>query len=60
MMSRIAPYAKALTAALIAGLAALFTGLDDSAVDWQEAITALIAFLVGLGGVWAIPNAAST
>lgn len=55
-MDVIAPYAKAVTAAIIAGLSAILTGLDDSAVDLQEVVVALIAFLVGLGAVWAVPN----
>lgn len=55
-MRLIAPYAKAVTAAVIAGLSVILSGLDDSSVDWQEIISATIAFLVGLGAVWAIPN----
>lgn len=49
-------YAKALVAALIAGLAALATALDDSQVSAQEWVTAAVALLTALGAVWAVPN----
>jgi hypothetical protein len=49
-------YAKALTGAVIAGLTAIVTGLDDGGIDWQEIVTALIAFFVALGAVYQIPN----
>jgi sugar phosphate permease len=56
-MDAIAPYAKAVTASLIAALTAIGTGLSsDNSLDWNEGIAAVIAFLVGLGAVWAIPN----
>lgn len=55
-MNRIAPYAKALTGALIAGLASLQQALDDSAVSAQEWTGIAIATLSGLALVWAIPN----
>lgn len=55
-MNVIAPYAKAVTAALVAGLGALATALDDSAVSAQEGVTVAIALLVALGAVWAVPN----
>lgn len=49
-------YLKAVTAALVAGLTAIITGLDDDALNTQEWVQALVAFLVALGAVWAIPN----
>jgi hypothetical protein len=49
-------YLKAIVAALIAGLGALATGLGDGSLSAQEYIYAAIAFLVGLGAVWAVPN----
>lgn len=55
-MSRVAPYAKALVAALVAGLTAIATGLEDSSLNTQEVVYAAIAFLVGLGAVFAVPN----
>lgn len=55
-MSTIAPYLKALTGALIAGLASLQQALDNEAVSSQEWTGVAIAFLSGLALVWAIPN----
>lgn len=55
-MDKIAPYAKALIGALIAGLASLQQALDDSAVTAQEWTGVVIALLSGLALVWAIPN----
>ncbi len=56
-MKKIAPYAKAITAAVIAGLTALVTALDDGSVTAQEGVIIAIALLTALGAVWAIPNA---
>jgi len=55
-MSRLAPYLKALTAAFVAGLAVLATGLDAGGLSAQEYVYAVIAFLGGLTAVWAVPN----
>lgn len=55
-MDKIAPYAKALIGALIAGLASLQQALDDSSVTAQEWTGVIIALLSGLALVWAIPN----
>lgn len=55
-MKNIAPYAKALTGALIAGLASLQQSLDNDAVSAQEWTGIAIATLSGLALVWAIPN----
>ncbi len=51
-------YAKAIVGAVVAGLTALLPVMEDgvSAAEW---VTALVAFLVALGVVWAVPNAPS-
>jgi hypothetical protein len=54
MMEAIAPYGKAITGALIAGLSVLAAASGD--LGWDDGLAALIAFLVAGGGVWAIPN----
>ncbi len=56
-MTNPAIYIKAILAALVAGLSALATALDNGAISAQEAVTAVIATLVALGAVYAIPNA---
>lgn len=56
MMAQIAPYGKAVTAAIVAALTAILTGLDDGHISWSDGIAALIAFFVALGAVWAVPN----
>jgi hypothetical protein len=56
-MTTLAPYAKAIIGALIAGLTAIATALTDGGVSASEWVTAAIATLVALGGVYAIPNA---
>jgi hypothetical protein len=48
--------AKAITAALVAGLTGIATGLDDGKLSWQEVVTALVALLVALGAVYRVPN----
>jgi hypothetical protein len=55
-MSKIAPYAKAVTGAAIAGLASLQQALGDGIVDAGEWTGVAIATLSGLALVWAIPN----
>jgi len=55
-VNAIAPYAKAVIAALIAGLTAISTGLVDGGLTWSEGITAVIAFFVALGAVFTVPN----
>lgn len=59
-MTKVAPYLKAVIAAVIAGLSALSsylindTSLSDlTAGQW---IAVAIAFLVALGAVFAVPN----
>lgn len=55
-MTALSPYLKSITAALVAGLAVLATSLDNGELTAQEWIYAAIAFLTGLGAVYAIPN----
>lgn len=49
--------AKAVVAALMAGLAALSTGLTDGVLTRQEIITAALAIVTTYGGTWFVPNA---
>jgi hypothetical protein len=49
-------YAKAIVGALIAGLAALIPGLDNGQLSATEVVNAVIAALVALGAVWAVPK----
>jgi hypothetical protein len=49
-------YAKAIVGALVAGLGALSTALEDNAVNGQEWVTVATAFLVAFGAVWSVPN----
>jgi hypothetical protein len=53
---KIAPYAKSLVAALIAGLGALQVALVDNNVSTTEWIVVASAFLTGLGITYAVPN----
>jgi hypothetical protein len=55
-MDKIAPYAKAFIASLVAGLGGLATSLDDGGVSWQESITVVITFLIAFGAVFSVPN----
>jgi hypothetical protein len=55
-MARVAPYAKAIIAAIVAGLSALTAGLVADGLSDAEIITAIVAFLVGLGAVFTVPN----
>ena len=63
-MSRIAPYAKAVIAALVAGLGSLGAVLvdDKSLGDVTDGqwIAVALAFLVALGAVFAVPNSPSS
>ena len=56
-MTKIAPYAKALVGAAVAGLGALGTALTDSHVSAQEWVAVASATLVALGVVFGVPNA---
>ncbi len=55
-MKKVAPYFKATVAGLIAAGSSLITALGDNALSAQEIVTAVVAFLVGLGVVAAVPN----
>lgn len=56
-MKTIAPYAKAITGAIVAGLASAQQALlDDSAISSAEGVGIAIATLTALALVWAIPN----
>jgi hypothetical protein len=56
-MSKIAPYLKALVAALVAGLGSLYQALDaDQAISTQEWIAVAMTTLAALGAVFAVPN----
>lgn len=50
-------YAKAFVGAVIAGLGAVATALDDGTVNAQEGVTAAIAALTALAAVWGVKNA---
>ena len=53
-MTRLAPYLKALTAALVAGLSVILADADH--LTTHDYVAAVIAFLVGLGAVYSVPN----
>lgn len=56
-MNKIAPYAKALTGSLVAGLASAQQALlDDGVISSAEGVGIAIATLTALALVWAIPN----
>jgi len=56
-MKNVAPYLKALIAALIAGLSVIASALGlDGALSPQDFVYAGIAFLVALGAVFSVPN----
>jgi len=53
---KLAPIAKAVIAAVVAGLSSIVTGLVAGGLSWSEIVTAIIAFLVGLIAVFRVPN----
>ena len=59
-MNAVAPYAKAIIAALVAGLGALASALVDGNslgdVSDGQWVAVVVAFLVGLAAVFAVPN----
>ena len=59
-MNSIAPYAKALIGAVVAGLASAQQALDDGVISSAEGVGIAIATLTALALVWAIPNAEQT
>lgn len=57
MFSKIAPYGKAITGAVVTGLGAARLALSDDIITKAESIDIAIATLTALALVWAIPNA---
>ena len=55
-MSNIGLYAKAVSAAVAAGLTSAITALSDGNITAFEWTVIAGAFLAGLVGVWAVPN----
>ena len=56
-MTKIAPYAKSIVGALVAGLGSLYQALDgDQAVTAQEWIAVAMTTLTALGVIFAVPN----
>lgn len=49
--------AKALVAALMAGLTALSTGLTDGRLTGTELVVAVLALVGAYGATWTVPNA---
>lgn len=56
MIPQLAPYAKAVVGALVAGLTSLGTALTDGSVNASEWVSVALAFLLGLGIVYAAPK----
>lgn len=56
MNENIAYVAKAIAAAIVAGLTAAATGIDDGKFSWADGIAVAIALVVGFSAVFAIPN----
>lgn len=52
-------YAKAIVAALIAGLGSLASSMDDG-LTGQEIVGSIVTFLVAAGVVWGVPNKTPT
>ena len=55
-MKTLAPYAKAVAGGLVSGLTALGTALIDGFVSPLEWVTIALAFLLGTGLTYAVPN----
>ncbi len=55
-MKKIAPYAKAIIGAAVAGLASAQQALDDGVISSAEGVGIASATLAALALVWAIPN----
>lgn len=49
-------YVKAIVAALVSGVMAWGTAMSDGEITSTEWSAVVIAFLVGLGAVWAAPT----
>ncbi len=54
-MDKIAPYYKAIVGALVAAISAAIPIVDDG-VTTSEGLSIALAFIVGLGVVYAVPN----
>lgn len=52
----LAPYAKSIVGALVAGLGSLSQALDDGSVTAQEWVGVAIATLAAFGVVFGVPN----
>ena len=55
-MNTIAPYAKAIAGGLVSGLTSLGTALIDGIVSPLEWVTIALAFIIGTGLTYAVPN----
>ena len=55
-MTTLAPYVKALTGGLVSGLTSAATALTDGIVTPVEWVTIALAFILGTGVVYAVPN----
>lgn len=56
MFAKLKPYRKAVVAALIAGLTALYTALSDDVITASEWVVIALALLGGGGATWLVPN----
>jgi hypothetical protein len=56
-MSALAPYRKALLAFFVAAIPVLLSNIGSDGLELQDWLQALAAGVVGLGAVYAIPNA---
>lgn len=57
-MARFAPYLKALVAALVAALVVVQQSLQAGTLSAYDYVSAVVAGLVALGAVFAVPNKA--
>lgn len=57
MFDKLMQYRKAIVAALIAGLTALYAAMSDDVITAGEWVMIALAVLGGGGATWAIPNA---
>lgn len=57
MFAKLKPYRKAIVAAAIAGLTALYAAMADDKVTPGEWVMIALALLGGGGATWAVPNA---
>lgn len=57
VFTKLKPYRKAIVAAAIAGLTALYAAMADDKVSTGELIMIALALAGGGGVTWAVPNA---